>query len=115
MSNKAVLLDLGVFIADNNVRRNVASLRVNAQSANGEVNTRDTNVLPSGGTFTYTSIPDNSMTLIKVSKPVTADINQGSTTYSVVINSLYVTTDAITGVVLTNDGVDPSQVFIIQI
>jgi hypothetical protein len=37
MANKAVLLDLGVFIADNNVRRNVASLRVNAQSVNGEV------------------------------------------------------------------------------
>lgn len=115
MSNKAVLLDLGVFIADNNVRRNVASLRVNAQSLNGEVNTRDTNVLPDGGTFSYTSIPDNSLTLIKASKPVTADINQGSTTYTVVINSLYVTTDAITGVVLTNDGDDPSQVLIIQV
>ena len=115
MSNKAVLLDLGVFIADNNVRRNVASLRVNAQSVNGEVNTRDTNVLPTGGIFSYTSIPDNSMTLIKVSKPVTADINQGSSSYTVVINSLYVTTDVIEGVVLTNDGADPSQVFIIQI
>lgn len=115
MANKAVLLDLGVFIADNNVRRNVASLRVNAQSVNGEVNTRDTNVLPDGGTFSYTSIPDNSLTLIKVSKPVTADINQGSTSYTVVISSMYVTTDAIEGVVLTNDGVDPSQVLIIQV
>ncbi len=114
MSNKAVLLDLGVFIADNNVRRNIASLRVNAQSTNGEVNTRDTNVLPSG-IFSYTSIPDNSLTLIKVSKPVTADINQGSSSYTVIINSLYVTTDAIEGIVLTNDGSDPSQVFIIQV
>lgn len=115
MADKAILLDLGVFLADNNVRRNIATVRVNAQSTNGDVNQRDTNVLP-GGSYSYTSLTPNKLTVIKASKPVLAEINQGSTSYSVVINSLYVTSDAFTSLVLNNSSIsEPSQVTIIQV
>jgi len=115
MADKAVLLDLGVYVADNNVRRSVASFRVNSQSANGDVSQRDTNVLPDGGTWAFTSIPDNLLTVIKVSKPVLAEINQGSTSFSLVINSLYVMSDAFDDLLLTNLGSEPSQVSLIQV
>jgi hypothetical protein len=112
----AALVNVSVFIADNNIRRNVADFRANAQSADGSVSTRDANIAASGGTLTYTSLPSNSMTVIKVTGgPVTAEINQGSTSFSVVINSLFVISDEFVGLVLTNDGVDPVQVSIIQV
>lgn len=115
MADKAVLLDANVFLADNNVRRSIASFRVNASSLNGDVGQRDTNVLPDGGTWAYTSIPDNIMTIIKVSKPVEAEINQGATSFKVVINSILVLSDLFTDLVLTNLGSEPSQVSLIQV
>lgn len=114
MADKAVLLDMGVFIADNNVRRNIASFRVNSPSLNGDVAQRNTNVLPDGGTWAYTSVPDNLLTVIKVSKPVQAEINQGSTSYAIVINSIFVLSDMFDDLVLTNLGSEPSQVALIQ-
>lgn len=115
MANKSLLVDLNVFIADNAVRRALATFRVNAQSADADVNTRDTNVLPDGGTFNYTSIPDNTMTIIKTTKPLTAEIDQGSTSFAVVINSILVLSDEIESIVFTNDGEDAAQLTIIQI
>lgn len=115
MANKAVLLNIGVFLADNNVRRNIASFLVNAQSAEAEVNQRDTNVLPEG-TYTYESVPDNSLTVIKTSRPLTAEVNQGSTSFEIVINSVMILNDAIEGIVFTNEDEDnPAQLSIIQI
>lgn len=115
MADKAVLLDAGIFIADNNIRRSIASFRVNASSLNGDVAQRDTNVLPDGGTWAYTSIPENTLTIIRVSKPVEAEFNQGSTTYKVMINSIHITSDLFDDLILTNLGSELSQVSLIQV
>ncbi len=90
MANKAILLQLGVFLADNNVRRNIANYGVNAQSSDGSVVQTDTNVLPTGGVYTFTALATNGLTIIKTTKPLTAEVEQGPTTYTTEINSIFV-------------------------
>lgn len=111
----AVLLDAQVFIAENNIRRNVATFRANAQSTDGSAATRDANVADSGGVFTYTSIPDNSMTIIKTSKPLVAEVNLGATQFTITINSVFVMSDEVTEIVFTNNGTEIAQLLIVQV
>lgn len=113
MANKSILVDLGVYLADNNVRRNIADFRVNSGSIDSAVAQVDTNVLPAGS-YSFTGVPNNVLTVVRTTKPLVANVNQGSTSFAMTVNSLLVLTDEIAGITFQNDGTDPAQLLVIQ-
>ena len=114
VANKAVLIQLGVFLAENNVRRNIAAFNVNVPSLNSEVNERAFNIQPTASS-TYTSITNSSILLIRTSIPLTAVLVTPSGTLNITINSLFVFTAGTTSIALTNPSTtDVAQVSVVQ-
>jgi hypothetical protein len=116
-NNRALLMELQVFIAENNARRSVMLAAANAQASDGAINERSGLLEATLGTITFDCLDTNSCTIIKVTGGpvrVTAalDANVGPTVFS--IRSIIVLSTPVTSLVLDNVGTVPVQYRIIQ-
>jgi hypothetical protein len=114
---RAIQLNLGVFLADNNVRRSLANLGFNYSSAAGNVVENYVTVNELGGTFTWTSPMSPSKCLIvSTDQPLQIDITPraGVGSQSPLSQLLLVDYD-VAQIILTNNGTLPARVVIVQI
>lgn len=121
--NKAVLLNVGAFVANNNIRRSVASFAANYQSVSGATVDSSSTILP-GATYTYTPISPCAVLTLGTSGIVIADITlagvtvpvtRTQVTYRQIVTQLLVLDDTVSQVVLTNpDTVNPVSITIVQ-
>jgi hypothetical protein len=115
-NNRALLLELTAFLAENNIRRGVLSCAVNAQALASAYQEESRNIAPSG-TYTYTSLSPNSMIVMRVSKPVRLTITKASVVWvPFMVNSLFVFSDSFDSVVIANlSTTDTSNVTLLQV
>ena len=114
---RAIQLNLGVFLADNNVRRSLANLGFNYSSAAGNVVDSYVTVNELGGTFTWTSPMNPAKCLVVTTdQPLQIDITPRSGPGSSNnLNQLLVVDYDVSQIILTNNGSLPARVVIIQI
>jgi hypothetical protein len=113
---KAILLNLGAFLADNNIRRNVSSLTYNYNSPAGNVVVNQMTVNP-GETFTWNSpMSPSAVTVISTTSPLTISVTlRPSGSYATKANKLHIVDDDVGQVVLTNPSTTvPARLIIIQ-
>lgn len=127
IKNRAVLLNLGVFSADNNIRRNVGTFTHNFQCGENAFFTI-TRVLEPAETWVLTS--QNALSQVTVVEctgqleanltlgvvpPVTNNASRSvPVTEAVIINQLLVTDDNVQTIEFSNPGVTPVRVTIMQ-
>lgn len=116
VANRALLTELTVYLAENNIRRGVLTVGTNSQADEEGVFERSV-VLQPGQTFELDCIVNNKFTVIRVTKPVGASLITGTETHNFNIHNLFVLSDNFTSMVLTRpaDALDATQVRIIQI
>ena len=114
--NRALLMDLTAFIAENNVRRSILTVATNTLST-GEGILERSLVLTAGSTLTLTAISGNQATVIRTTKPLTCQMtipNADPITFK--ITNLFVFTDTVTSLVLTNgESTAEAQIRFLQI
>lgn len=123
---RAVLLNVGVFLADNGIRRSVASLPCNYQTV--DASTSQLNVtIPPASTYTFrpTATP-SSILVAQTSLPLLAHVTldpivgepmqtaRPAATYKTVVNKLFILDDAVDQVVFENLGTEPARLSVIQ-
>lgn len=115
-NNRALLLELTAFLAENNIRRGVLNCAVNAQAEAAAYQEESRNIGPSSS-YTYTSLSPNSMFVMRVTKPVRLTITKASVAWvAFVVNSLFVFSDSFDSVVIANQSTtDSSNVTILQV
>lgn len=109
---RSMLVNLGVFAADNNVRRNVVSNSINYTTASGSLDVGYDTLNP-GGTKTYSRDEVATATVLYVSAPVRVDITYSTATagtftrpadgHTNIVNQALMLDDAITELVVTNN------------
>ena len=114
---KAVLFDLRAYLADNNVRRSIASFSVNYGSTAESVSLQSF-LVPPGGNITITT-PFNPavVTMVRTDQPLTAVLTlRNASTLTFTLNTLFVIDNDITSLVLTAAGSNPdsAQVTVLQ-
>lgn len=110
--SRSIALNLGVFAADNGVRRNVASLSTSYVTEDANLNVSYHTLNPSD-TFTLTPAEASSVMVVYVSGPTRADVSYAQVTAGsyvrpaggniFIVNQVMVVDDAVTEVVLTNN------------
>lgn len=123
---RAVLLNLGVFTADNGARRSVGAFACNYQAANANTNVSHITVEP-GQLWTY-SLTDKltSLLVVRTTSPVKANISfeEVSPTDSLtrpafsseqIIKQVFVSDDLIEEITFENFQIAPIQLTIIQL
>lgn len=121
---RSVLVNLGIFSADNGVRRSVGSFSKNYLTANGGVTVIYQNLLP-GDTYTFTPTATAACIVLDTTGPLTVDVNQAAVltgvnarpvgSYSVVVNQSLLIDDPTTGLVITNKSTtDAVRISLIQ-
>ena len=118
-TNQALLLQLDVFLAENNIRNGVLSVATNSASPGNTFLERSLDV-PANGTKVFTCEPGNSCLVVRALKPVTATITRTvglvTTTSVIVINSLLVLSDYCTSISFANaNTTDVATLRIVQI
>lgn len=114
-NNQALLLDLQVFLATNNIRRGVLSVAINAATESNNFVEQTIDVAASG-TKTYTCLTGNVCTVIRTSIPINVVVTKGIATFSFTINSLFVFTDSIDQILFTNpDATNIATLRLVQI
>lgn len=123
---RAVLLNVGVFLADNGIRRSVASLPCNYQTV--DASTTQLNVtIPAAGTYTFrpTATP-SSILVVQTSLPLLANVTldpligepfqtgRPAIVYKTAVNKLLVIDDAVDQVVFENLGAESARLSVIQ-
>lgn len=93
-NNQALLLDLQVFLANNNIRRGVLSVAINATSVSNHY-VEQTIDVPANDNKRFTCAVGNVCTIIRTTKPITVLLTHGADTSTFVINSLFVFTDTV--------------------
>lgn len=116
INNKALLLQLEVFIADNNIRSAAFTAVANAQATDGTI-TEQTFLVKSGDSKTFACLNVNKATIIRVSKPLAVTITNMTGSFVTSIDSLFVHTGQITSISFANTvaGAPDSQVRILQV
>jgi len=115
-NNRALLLELTAFLAENNIRRGVLSCAVNAQAVDSAYQEESRNIAALGS-YTYTSLTNNSLIVVRASKPVRLTITKASVAWvPFMVNSLFVFSDAFDSMVIANlSATDASNVTILQV
>jgi hypothetical protein len=118
-ATKAVIFNVGCFLADNNIRRNIATLSLNYTSATaGQVNSYLT--INPGETQTWTtpsSLNPSAVTLINTTGNLDCSFtfNDGTLSYELVVQKMHLVDRSVSQVVITNPSVSQIvQVLIIQ-
>jgi hypothetical protein len=113
--SRAVLLNIGAFLADNNVRRNVGAFTYNFTSPTANAVTNYVTVNP-GDTFTWnTPMNPSAVTFISCSAPLEASLTlAGGTDYSLTIKSVHLVDSDVRQVVFENTGSVVSKLVILQ-
>lgn len=115
INNQALLLNLEVYLANNNIRKGILNVVANA-SAPGNQCVEQSFDVGVNSSLNYTSILNNSCTVIRTTKPVTVILTRGLQTFTFVINSLFVYSDAIDSFTFTNASlVDVATIRLVQI
>jgi len=115
-NNQALLLDLQVFLANNNIRRGILNVAVNASAPGNQCIEQSLDVPINNGVRTFTSVANNSCTVIRTSKPVTAILTKGADTFTFNLKSLLVFPDTVDTIQFTNTSlVDVATLRIVQI
>lgn len=111
---KTLQLNLGVFIATNNIRRNTASFRGNVNSKTGTVQQISSSIL-AAGSYTIDAITEVSALVLQTSGPLEATILAPGGTLTATINELFVIDFPFTSVVLNNTGQSGVSINVIQV
>lgn len=115
---RAILMNVGVFLADNNVRRNTGSYTFNYTTQTGNT-TKDYVTVPAGGTHTWTTpsgMNPSVLTLIVASSAITASVTlRDANSYTLTISQLHVVDDNVQEVVFNNDSLTPVRLELQQI
>jgi hypothetical protein len=112
---KAVLMNLGVYLADNGIRRSIASFAYNFTSPSSNVVNNYMTLNP-GEVYNWTS-PGSStaVTLISCSGPLKLDINLASgTSYTVTARKVHLLDDDVDSVVIQNTGTAVANLVLVQ-
>lgn len=91
-NNRALLMNLEVFLADNNIRRGILSAAANVQSVTNNFVEQTLDVAPNS-TNSFTCALTSQCLVIRVTKPVNVVMTRGEESLSFTINSLFVFTD----------------------
>jgi hypothetical protein len=113
--SKAVLLNVGAFLADNNIRRSVGAFTYNYVSANANVVTNFLTLNP-GETITWaTPMPQSSVSFLSCNGPVDMSVTlRPSGGYAIQVKKLHIVDSDVSQLVLTNPGASAVNVSIIQ-
>lgn len=118
LNNRALLLQLEAFVADNNIRRSVLTTATNALSIDGVLNDRSLNVAPALETpLSIECVPNNKTTVFRcVGGPLTVSAKFGTNVLPVEFEvlSMWVMSTPITELTVTNPGSRVVQLRIIQ-
>jgi hypothetical protein len=114
IKNKALLLNVDVFLAENNIRRGISSFAVNAQ-AEDQAFREQSLIVPANTTKTYASLHPNTLTVVRTTKPLQVTMQRGEDASSFVINSIWIFSSAFDALVMNNEGSEDAQVFIVQV
>lgn len=113
--SKAILLNLGAFLADNGIRRSIASFAYNFTSASSNVvnNMLTMNV---GEVHSWSSPPTTtSVTLISTNQPLQVDITLASgSSYRVLVRKVHLVDDDVRHVVVENTSTSVANLVILQ-
>lgn len=106
---KAILAQLIIYLANNNVRRNIGSFVANVQNANSNIIQNTTSVLAAGGTYATGSLPaGNLITVVVTDVPLTANVVlAGGGGFTKVITSMMVLDFEVASITFTNN--DPTN------
>ncbi len=127
IKNRALLLNLGVFSADNNIRRNIGTFSHNFQCGENATSTV-TRVLAPAETWTLPQQnAQTTLTVIECTGQVSANVTLGivpampnkasrlvAITESVIINQLFISDDNIQTIDFLNPGNTPVRITIMQ-
>lgn len=121
MTTKAVLVNLGVFLADNNIRRSIGSYSYNFTSPTASVSTVNLTLLPGQSTTWTTPVTTSSCTLVAASGGVnmsfTFALEQGESapsSYAVQNSKLHFVDKDVRQAVIHNSGTSNVSLTIIQ-
>lgn len=115
-NTKAVLLNLGVFTADNNLRRNVSTLAYNFTSPTASVMTNNFTLFPGESSTLNTPMSISALTLLTTTSELTVNIiPRTGTPYTLTVAKLHLVDSDIAQVVLTNpSSTESARVTVIQ-
>lgn len=102
INNQALLVNLEVYLANNNIRRGILNVSVNAPAAGNQCVEQSFDIVPSSS-LNYTCVLNNSFTIIRVTKPVTVTLIIGLQTLVFKVTSIFVYSDKIDALTITND------------
>ncbi len=114
---KAVLLDLRAYLADNNVRRSIASFSLNYGSTSESVSLQSFVLAPNGVLTITTPMNPSVVTMVFTDTPLTAVLTlRNASTLSFNLNTLFVIDNDITSIVLTSpsSNANSAQVTVLQ-
>ena len=116
LSNRAMLLELTVYLAENNIRRSVMTAAINVQTTDQEVLERS-KTIAALASWTFESLSANRATVIRaIGGPIRAVITKGTETWTTVVNSLFVITDEIGNIKFENQSTERDvQVRVMQV
>ncbi len=115
-SAKALLLQVETFLANNNVKQSIGTFNINVQKDTADIRQITTVVTANGGSYTFTPGSGNTLTVIKVSKPMLADVTfSDSGGFSQTINEILILDTEVSQIVLTNENAsDDAELVIIN-
>lgn len=112
---KALLLNVSVSSATNNIRKYLTAVALNFPSASQAFQTLDVPVAANNGTFTWTPVPGNSVSVILTSCPLVASVTTPQAiTYQVTLSSIWILDYSIQTIVFTNTTIDQAKLSIIS-
>jgi len=119
--NRALMVNIGVFVANNNIRRSLHAFTHNYQMPDGSVDVK-TKTLAAGASYTYTPDSATTVLLVETTAPVQAQVTLGALTtpartsvsYLTFIKQCLMLDDAVTSIVFTNTSTDPLQLTLVQ-
>lgn len=113
--SRAVLLNIGAFLADNNVRRNVGAYTYNFTSPTANAVTNYVTLNP-GDTFTWTTpMNPSAVTFVSCTAPLKADVTLAEgDPYSLNVKSVHLVDSDVRQMVFENKGNTVSKLTILQ-
>ena len=116
-TTRALVINLGVFQADNNLRRSIASLSLNYPSPGNAIESVVRDLAPGQSVTFNSSNASTAVTLLRCTKPVsvTYHINVGAgVTVVTSVRSCLLVDDNVGSITVTNPGTDISTINFIQ-
>lgn len=103
VNSKSVLAQLNVYLADNNIKRNIGSFVTQVANANGDVKSINTLVLSGGGSYSYAGTPGNLITIVKSSGPLDISVAFLSDGFTRTMTSMLLLDMEVSTIVFTNN------------